>query len=42
MVLQWGEKLFWEKLKYAMPDVSTYGRKPIQEQTRDLTVTVHI
>jgi len=41
-ILQYGEKLFWEKLKFAMPDISTYGRKPIHEQTREMTVTMHI
>lgn len=39
--LQWGEKMFWEKLRYAMPDVA-HARKPYPEQTRDMTVAVHI
>lgn len=37
--LQWGEKLFWEKLRYALPEISS--RKPYPEMTRE-TVAVHI
>ena len=38
--LQWDEKMFWEKLRYAMPDVSS--RKSYPDQAREMTIAVHI
>lgn len=38
-VLRWGEKLFWDRLKYAMPDVR---HRKTERNRNDVSVAVHI